>query len=85
MNEQIIELPSGRMISIHDIIYVGNIKNRPDTLFENNQYGFDVLWANGQKISINFSNYEQCKIDWLDLKKVIKNHTSQMICEIYEP
>lgn len=80
MNEKIIELPSGRMISIHDIIYVGNIKNKPD-IFENNQYSFDVLWANGQKVSINFYTYEQCKIEWLDLKKVIKNHTESLICD----
>lgn len=83
MNEKIIELPSGRMISIHDIIYVSNIKNKSD-IFENFQFYFDVLWANGQKVSINFNDYEQCKLDWLDLKNVIKNHTSQMICEIYE-
>ena len=83
MNEKIIELPSGRMISIHDIIYVSNIKNKSD-VFENIQYYFDVLWANGQKVSINFNDYEQCKLDWIDLKNVIKNHTSQMICEIYE-
>lgn len=82
MNEKIIELPSGKMISIHDIIYVSNIKNKSKLdVFENIQYYFDVLWANGQKVSINFNNIEQCKTDWLNLKDIIKNHTSQMICE----
>lgn len=79
MNESIIELPSGRVVNIDNIIYISDVKNKQHIL-EGDQWYFDVLWANGQKVSINFNNYEQCELDLHTLKLAVKNQTNKMIC-----
>lgn len=88
MNESIIELPSGRMVNIDNIIYISDIKNKHR--LEGDQWYFDVLWANGQKVRITFINQnsneltwktsDKCSEDWYALKLAVKNQTNKMIC-----
>lgn len=79
-----IELPSGRLIDLTDVIYVGNIKMREEN------FEFDIVWANRihEKLIYDY-DVKTCMEDREYIKnKLISidntNYTStstQMICD----
>ena len=75
------ELPSGRMIDIENIIYIGEIKETT-TFWNDILYKFEVVWAGREKVEFTYKdNKEKCVLDWENLKFLLKNHTSTMICD----
>lgn len=79
-----IELPSGRLIDLTDVIYVGNIKMR-DENFE-----FDIVWANRihEKLVYDY-DAKACVEDREYIRKKLMNidninytiTPTQMICD----
>ena len=79
-----IELPSGRLIDLTDVIYVGNIKAREEC------FEFDIVWANRiheklvyeYDIKICVEDREYIKNKLISIDNTIYTTTStQMICD----
>lgn len=76
------ELPSGRIIDIANIIYVGNLKEKCNFLTDwKTVYYFEVVWAGREQIKFEFDDKEACVLELENLKFLLKNHTSTMICD----
>lgn len=66
-----IELPSGQLINLNDVIFVGNIKE------VNNHYEFNVVWATKACEKLIYVNEKSCEIDREYIKK-------QINCSLYK-
>ena len=51
------ELPSGRIVDIENIIYLGEIRETTN-FFNDEFYKFDVIWAGREKIEFTYTNNE---------------------------
>lgn len=71
------ELPSGRMVDVENIIYLGEIKETTN-FWDDTFYKFDVLWAGREKIEFTYTNKEKCVLDWEHLKRYILQHTTSI-------
>ena len=71
------ELPSGRIIDIENIIYLGEIRETTN-FFNDEFYKFDVVWAGREKIEFTYTNKEKCVLDWEHLKQYILQHTTSI-------
>ena len=73
------ELPSGRMVDIENIIYIGELKEK-STFFTNWEtvYYFTVVWAGREQVKFEFKSKEDCALDWENLKFLLKNHTQHI-------
>ena len=82
MKQSMVELPSGRMVDLENVIYLSDIKEKSswftDWAYE---YTFDIIWAGGERITLKFDNKENCVLDWEYLKLLLKNHTESLICD----
>lgn len=75
------ELPSGRLIDMEDIIYVGTIHDKLGMF--NRGYEFSVSWASRVTYWFKYDDYESCEKDWQFIKDSLKdndNTTKNMIC-----
>ena len=71
------ELPSGRVVDIENIIYLGEIRETTN-FFNDEFYKFDVIWAGREKIEFTYTNKEKCVLDWKHLKRYILQHTTSL-------
>lgn len=82
MKQSMVELPSGRMVNLENVIYLSDIKEKSswftDWAYE---YSFDIIWAGGERITLKFDNKENCILEWENLKLLLKNHTESLICD----
>ena len=68
-----IELPSGRMVDLENIIYVSDIKERNNWLTNwDYEYSFDIIWLGGERVTLKFDNKDACVIEWENLKFILK-------------
>lgn len=79
MKRSIVELPSGKMVNLDNIIYVSEVKEHSN-FFDETDHRFDVLWAGGERVTMKFDNKENCILEWENLKVLLKNHTKSLIC-----
>lgn len=73
----IFELPSGRIVDIENIIYLGEIRTTTN-FFDDVFYKFDVIWAGREKIEFTYTDKEKCVLDWEYLKRYILQHTTSI-------
>lgn len=59
------ELPSGRLVKIDDIIYVSDIKNK------DNKYQVKVTWANRTTEIFEYEDEKVCQDDVYTIKTII--------------
>lgn len=73
------ELPSGRMVDVENIIYLGEIKEKSN-FFTNwdTVYYFEVVWAGREKVTLTYKDEENCILDWEHLKRYILQHTTSI-------
>lgn len=71
------ELPSGRIIDIEHIIYLGEIRETTN-FWDDTFYKFDVVWAGREKIEFTYTNKEKCALDWGHLKQYVLQHTTSI-------
>lgn len=71
------ELPSGRVVDIENIIYLGEIRTTTN-FFDDVFYKFDVIWAGREKLEFTYTNKENCVLDWEHLKRYILQHTTSI-------
>ena len=71
------ELPSGRVIDIEHIIYLGEIREITN-FFDDQFYKFEVVWAGREKIDFTYTNKEKCVLDWEHMKRNILQHTNSI-------
>lgn len=71
------ELPSGRMVDVENIIYMGEIRTTTN-FFDDVFYKFDVIWAGREKIEFTYTDKEKCVLDWEYLKRYILQHTTSI-------
>lgn len=71
------ELPSGRIIDIEHIIYLGEIRETTN-FFDDMFYKFDVVWAGREKIEFTYTNKEKCVLDWERIKQYVLQHTTSI-------
>lgn len=71
------ELPSGRIVDIENIIYLGEIRTTTN-FFDDVFYKFDVIWAGREKIEFTYTDKEKCVLDWEHLKRYILQHTTSI-------
>lgn len=77
MNTSAVELPSGQIINLTDVIFVSNIKIK-DSFFE-----FNVTWASRVCETLKYIDKESCERDRDFIKsKIIPRDLSEpmMIC-----
>lgn len=55
------KLPSGRMLDIESIIYVGLVSDK-QSLF-NRRYSFKVSWASRSTYTLQYRDYNECVTD----------------------
>lgn len=68
-----IELPSGRMVDLENIIYVSDIKERNNWLTNwDYEYSFDIIWLGGERVTLKFDNKDACVVEWENLKFILK-------------
>ena len=73
------ELPSGRMVDIENIIYIGELKEKSTFLTNwETVYYFTVVWAGREQVKFEFNSKEDCVVEWENLKLLLKNHTKQL-------
>ena len=73
------ELPSGRMVDVENIIYLGEIKEKSNFFTDwDTVYYFEVVWAGREKVTLTYKDKANCVIDWEHLKMYIKNHTLEL-------
>ena len=73
------ELPSGKILSIDDIIYIGNCVKNKDNYWE-----FSVLWANRAQEKMKYCGFNECEADRNTLTEAIFKDlqpVSDMICD----
>jgi hypothetical protein len=71
------ELPSGRVVDIENIIYLGEIRETTN-FFDDQFYRFEVVWAGREKIEFTYTNKEKCVLDWEYMKRNILQHTTSI-------
>ena len=68
-----IELPSGRMADLENIIYVSDIKEKNNWFTDwNYEYSFDIIWLGGERVTLKFNNKDACIVEWENLKFILK-------------
>lgn len=70
-----IELPSGKIISIENLLYVSEIKDVSVKIFnpDAEYYEFELIWQNKQTEKIRYTDLEMVKMDYNFLKnKLLK-------------
>lgn len=72
------ELPSGRLINLENIIYIGDIKTTKDVIFK---YYFTIVWAGGEKMNLMFDDEKSCELELNDIKTIFTKHTETLICD----
>lgn len=73
------ELPSGKILSVDDIIYIGNCVKNKDNCWE-----FSVLWANRAQEKMRYNSLEECCNDRNALTETIFKDlqpATDMICD----
>ena len=65
------QLPSGKTLSLPDIIYISNIKD------SQNKYSFKVTWASRVSENMIYDNEELCRKDWMFLNQLVLNAPKQ--------
>lgn len=70
-----IELPSGKLINIENLLYVSEIKDVSVKVFnpETEYFEIEVMWANKQIEKIKYTNLETINLDYNCLKNKILN------------
>ena len=65
-----IELPSGKLINIENLLYVSEIKDVSVKVFysEIEYFEIEVMWANKQIEKIKYTNLETVNLDYNCLK-----------------
>lgn len=65
-----IELPSGKLINIENLLYVSEIKDVSVKVFnpETEYFEIEVMWANKQIEKIKYTNLETINLDYNCLK-----------------
>ena len=81
MHTSHINLPSGRLINIDDIIYVGLIEDFSTPL--KNEWGFKVTWSTRAIMTFTYSHKADAMKDIQHIKKHLtqSSDSSQMICD----
>ena len=74
------ELPSGRVLCIEDIIYLGIPKYKID-LFETKTWQFRVTWASRTTEILKYDTQETCQKDHEYIKNFLLEHDKMMICD----
>lgn len=78
-----IELPSGKIISTDDIIYIGNVKTSYST--REVYWFFGVTWANRAHERLVYDNEETCRSDReaikTDIFKDLQPYQNELIYE----
>lgn len=74
------ELPSGRLINLENIIYIGDIKTTED-IFGSFKYYFTIVWAGGEKMNLMFDDEKSCELELNDIKNIFTKHTETLICD----
>ena len=75
------ELPSGRVVSMEDIIYIGPIESKIGLITEG--YKFQVTWASRTTASFKYDDYDECETDRNFIKENLLKHDNlnqNMIC-----
>ena len=68
-----IELPSGRMVDLENIIYVSDIREKNNWFTDwNYEYSFDIIWLGGERVILKFNNKDACIVEWENLKFILK-------------
>ena len=75
------ELPSGRLINLENIIYIGDIKTTNKDIFGNFKYYFTIVWAGGEKMNLMFDDEKSCELELNDIKNIFTKHTETLICD----
>ena len=80
-----IELPTGHILDIEDIIFVSGIKTCfDDKTYDITHYEFNIIWANRALETLKYDHLEYCNLDREALKKELFNDLTpkpEMICE----
>lgn len=75
------ELPSGRVVSMEDIIYVGPIESKIGLITEGHY--FQVTWATRTTVTLKYDDYNECETDQNFIKENLlkcDEEESSMIC-----
>ena len=81
MHTSHINLPSGRLINIDDIIYVGLIEDFSTPL--KNEWGFKITWGTRATMTFTYPHKVDAMKDIQHIKKHLtqSSDSSQMICD----
>ena len=71
-----IELPSGKIISIENLLFVSEIKDVSVKCFNSdaNYYQIDFMWTNKQTETLKYTNLETVNLDYNFLKNNLLNY-----------
>ena len=69
-----IELPSGKIISIENLLYVSEIKDVSVKYSDANYYQIDFMWTNKQTETLKYTNLETVNLDYNFLKNNLLNY-----------
>ena len=75
------ELPSGRVVSMEDIIYIGPIESKIGLITEGHK--FQVTWASRTTTLLKYDDYDECETDRNFIKENLlkyDNSNQNMIC-----
>lgn len=80
------KLPSGRIIQTDDIIFVGKICEKYDSVEETSpsRFSFKITWASGTSETLLYNNKFLCMQDNAMIQNILiqnKQESSQMICD----
>lgn len=76
------ELPSGRVLCIEDIIYLGIPKCKTHIdIFETTIWQFRVTWASRTTEILKYDTQETCQKDHEYIKNFLLEHDKMMICD----